>query len=74
MAFGARAPGLRGLRHTRLGANEVIRRHRPLLSFASRSESLSSVLARNETGLRLDDSSDASPEHPTVGFGALRRL
>ena len=38
------APDLCGLHQTRLGGNEVIRCHRPLLCFASRSESYSSVL------------------------------
>lgn len=44
LVFGVLLRDLRGLYRTRPGANEVIRCHRPLLSFASRSESYSSVL------------------------------
>jgi len=44
LIFGVKLRDLRGLRRTRPGGNEVIRCHPPLLSFASRSESYSSVL------------------------------
>ena len=64
---------LRGLHWTQLGSNEVIRWHRPLLSFTSRSESYSSVLTALFS-LAPDGAREPEEQHPTLGFPVLRRF